>query len=70
MDRRDPDMDMGDMGDALENGLGGEHPAVVGGTTSDTSGLNSKLDLAKPNGLEKTKILSIQCVPYKAYQFL
>ena len=53
MDRGDPNRD---MGDALETGLGVE---LQGGTTSDTSGPNSKLDLAKPNGLEKTKILSI-----------
>ena len=36
MDRGDPDRD---MGDALETGLGVELP---GGTTSDTSGPNSK----------------------------
>ena len=64
MDRGDPDRD---MGDALETGLGVE---LQGGTTSDTSGPNSELDLAKPNGLEKTKILSIQYVPYEAYRFL
>ena len=63
MDRGDPDRD---MGDALETGLGVELP---GGTTSDTSGPNSKLDLAKPNGFEKTKILFIQFVPYEAYRF-
>ena len=66
-DRGDLDRD---MGDALVNGLEVEHPVGVEGTTSDTSGLNSKLDLAKPNGLEKTKILSIQCAPYEAYRFL
>ena len=63
MDRGDPDRD---MGDPLETGLGVELP---GGTTSDTSEPNSKLDLAKPNGLEKMKILSIQYVPYEAYRF-
>ena len=65
-DRGDPDRD---MGDAPVTGLEVEQPVGAEGTTSDTSGLNSELDLAKPNGLEKTKILSIQYVPYEAYRF-